>query len=317
MKPTKYIITGHVYQLLCVCLISLLACNDDGPTIKNPFKSQKDTTPITRDTYDYKTIQGLHAGLFKPTCANSGCHDGNFEPDFRTVESSYYSLVQQPAIKNKSTGGFQNRVVPFSSDLSMLPYRMTIDLNGNSGIMPLALEPNSNYPREKDVWVNRINDWINAGAKDWMGRTPIKVDFPPQILGLQFLVNNQALVRPGQYEAAEISVGQSPEIWISLSDDNADIASLKNVSINASTDPGNFDVVNEKSMKAGPSKNLQGLFSANCEYYWNAKYDGSNNKESDVVWFRVTVSDPANTNYQIPNYNSMFLLKTYFALKFK
>jgi hypothetical protein len=27
------------------------------------------------------------------TCANSGCHDGTFEPDFRTLEGSYNTLL--------------------------------------------------------------------------------------------------------------------------------------------------------------------------------------------------------------------------------
>ena len=60
-----------------------------------------------------------------------------------------------------------------------------------------------------------------------------------------------------------------------------------------------------------------GLFSVSNDYYWNGQYDGSQNVENDVVWFRITVSDGKNTGYQIPNANSMFMLKTYFAIKFK
>ncbi len=307
-------------RILGVCnvvtMLVFTACESDGPAIINPYPKDKDSIAKAKDTWNYRTIQGLHAGLFKPTCANSGCHDGNFEPDFRTVESSYYSLVNQPIIKQDVGGKYPYRVVPFSADKSMLLHRILVDLNGNSGIMPLSLEANSNYPAEKDSWSARINDWINAGAKDWLGKSPETTDFPPQVLGVQFLVGGVSLSRTGIYEAAQINVGQSPEIWISLADDKTPISNLKNVTINWSTDPSKFDVANEVSLKAGPQKSMLGLFNNTCDYYWNSPFDGSKYKANDVVWFRITVSDSKNINFQIPNNNSMFLLKTYFALQF-
>lgn len=102
MRPLWYV---RLLTPIVIALLSLISsCNDDGGDIEKPFPNGKDTVIVLKDTWNYNTIQGLHAGLFKPTCANSGCHDGNFEPDFRTVESSYYSLVQQPVIKRTSLG---------------------------------------------------------------------------------------------------------------------------------------------------------------------------------------------------------------------
>ncbi len=302
---------------VCVFLLFLSSCENQGPDIDNPYSNGKDSTTSVKDTFNYRTIQGLHAGLFKPTCANSGCHDGNFEPDFRTVESSYYSLVKQPLIKKDNGSLFSMRVLPGNSSKSMLPHRMMVDLNGNSGIMPLSLEANSNYPVEKDSWVSRVKDWIDAGAKDWLGRAPVNIDFPPQILGLQFIVNGQVLNRSGKYEAAQLPAGSTAEIWVSLSDDNTPVSSFSNVTINASTDPNVFNPANEIPLKKGPIRTMAGLFSASNDYYWNGVYDGSKNIENDVVWFRITVSDSKNVGYQIPNRNSMFMLKTYFALIFK
>jgi hypothetical protein len=100
-------------------------------------------------------------------------------------------------------------------------------------------------------------------------------------------------------------------------DDNVLANNLKDVTINWSTDPAKFDPINETKMTAGPTKSLSGLFSMNCDYYWNFNYDGTKHIENDVVWFRITLSDAKNLNYQIPNNNSMFLLKTYFAIKYK
>lgn len=149
MRPLWYV---RLLTPIVIALLSLISsCNDDGGDIEKPFPNGKDTVIVLKDTWNYNTIQGLHAGLFKPTCANSGCHDGNFEPDFRTVESSYYSLVQQPVIKKDIAGSYLTRVIPENATGSMLPYRMKTDLNGNSGIMPLSLEPTSKYPIEKTV----------------------------------------------------------------------------------------------------------------------------------------------------------------------
>jgi hypothetical protein len=129
-------------------------------------------------------------------------------------------------------------------------------------------------------------------------------------------VNGKPLSRTGKYEAAQILAGQSPEIWISLTDDKTPINNLKNVTLNWSTDPANFDSTKEVPMNAGPNKDLLGLLNTTTTYFWNTVYDGSKNIENDVVWFRVTVSDSKNKDYRIPNTNSMFLLKTYFAIKF-
>jgi hypothetical protein len=307
-------------RLLTVIVIALLSvissCNDDGGTIENPFSNGKDTIVVLKDTWNYHTIQGLHAGLFKPTCANSGCHDGNFEPDFRTVESSYYSLVQQPVTKKDIAGSYLTRVIPENATGSMLPYRMKTDLNGNSGIMPLSLEPTSKYPIEKDSWVARVNAWINDGAKDWLGRTPTTIDFPPQLLGVQALQNGIPLPRAGKYEVAKASAGSNFELWFSLSDDNTPVGNLTNATINWSTDPAKFDPTKEQSLKKGINKTLSGLFSSNCDYLWYFPYDGAINIKYDVVWFRITVSDAKNKDYTIPNINSMFFLKTYCAVKF-
>ena len=91
-----------------------------------------------------------------PYCANSGCHDGNFEPDFRTVESSYSTLVYQPVVKNNDNQTYEYRVVPGNSAQSILYARLLSYENGvsvfddNSQVMPMdadiAYDPNKNHP---------------------------------------------------------------------------------------------------------------------------------------------------------------------------
>lgn len=301
---------------ILIIILFFNSCKFDNVVIKNPYPTGKDTQIVKIDTWNYRTIQGLHAGLFKPTCANSGCHDGNFEPDFRTVESSYYGLINHSVIKKDILGGYANRVDVGNSANSMLLHRMKIDLNGNSGIMPLALENNSNYPLLKDSWLVRIADWIDAGAKDWVGRKPSFVDFPPQVLGVQALINGNPLSRGGQYEVCEAIAGQSFELWFSLADDITPIQQLQNATINWSTDPAKFDSTNEQSLIKGNLKTMKGIFGNNCDYLWYYPFDGNKQIEKDVIWFRITVSDAKNKNYTIPNINSMFFLKKYFAVRY-
>lgn len=115
------------------------------------------------------SMAGLHANIFGKTCANSGCHDGNFEPDFRTIESTYNTLINAPIIKNDPQNSFQFRVVKGDVNASQLVARLTYDIDGNSGIMPLVVEPNSDWGMNKDQYIQNVKDWIAGGAKDVFG----------------------------------------------------------------------------------------------------------------------------------------------------
>ena len=85
-------------------LLIFFSCDKEGETAgSNPYKGwgEGDTSNNGKvdKPIDATTIVGLHRDVFLPTCANSGCHDGLFEPDFRTIESSYNSLVIDQILK--------------------------------------------------------------------------------------------------------------------------------------------------------------------------------------------------------------------------
>ena len=312
MRATKAILIG-------VAVVAFWGCEPEPKPIPNPYDKLKDSVLVFNDTFmSGSTIQALHSRLFEPTCANSGCHDGNFEPDFRTVESTYRSLVGQPVIKNDPGGTFQARVVPGSADASMLMYRLTTDLGGNSGIMPLALEPNSLYTKQKDTLLADLRTWINKGCLSMSGQKPDPIDFPPTLLGVQVYQGASLLPRPGVYEALTASVGgPSLDLWFALADDMGPSSDLKNCSINWSTDPNSYDSTNERSLVAGTPILMKGLFGATVTYNWHYVFDASSQIADDVLWFRITVSDAKNKDYSIPNPNSMFFMKKYFAIRFK
>jgi len=140
-------------------------CTPEPPS--NPFAGGEEPDPkeIAREALVYDGLPGLQDRLFKPTCANSGCHDGAFEPDFRTLGSTHATLVNQAVIKNDSAFTYTVRVAPGSVKESQLVARLTEDIDGNSGIMPLVIEPNSRYPEQRDTLIDFVRRWIAEGAQ--------------------------------------------------------------------------------------------------------------------------------------------------------
>jgi hypothetical protein len=127
----------------------------------------------------------IHQQVFAPTCANSGCHDGTFEPDFRTVGSSWNTLVNHPVIANDANLSFSRRVVPGSIDASFLHERLTTEIPNTSGMMPLEVDDDSDYNERREEYIAAIAAWIAAGAPDVNGNIAPSngSSLPPQIHG--------------------------------------------------------------------------------------------------------------------------------------
>lgn len=305
---------------LSVTLVGIIiGCKkSDNTDIDNPYKNfkPKETDDETKDSVASATsLLGLHRDIFKPTCANSGCHDGTFEPDFRTVESSFSSLVNVKPVKNDSAGTFNSRVLPGNADASILIYRMTVNLGGNSGIMPLVIDPGNDYASKKEQLISNLKTWINNGAPDSRGIKPASVDFPPQIMGVQALVGGNKLPRGGKYEPFLSNAGPNVELWFSFADDKLSQDQLTHLTINWSADPDNFNSANEKPLVKAATKMMPGLYAPDIPYLWYYSFPTAGMTSLDVIWFRVTLSDGTNIGYQLPNKNSMFFLKKYFAIK--
>lgn len=145
------------------------SCDTDPQLPDNPYSDNSiptsDTTNIVQhDTIPEGSFAYLHQKIFSPTCANSGCHDGTFEPDFRTIQSTYNSLVNKNALKTDPNVAITKRVLPFSPQGSMLWYRLNNFMPNTSGIMPLVTDPNSDWEAQKSVYLQQIEAWIQAGA---------------------------------------------------------------------------------------------------------------------------------------------------------
>lgn len=115
----------------------------------------------------------IHDLILEPKCANPACHDGTFEPDFRTVEGSYNTLVYHPVIKNDEDLTYEYRVVPGDLQASWLYNRITTT-NDTLGQMPLYAEPLSNME------IQSIMNWIEEGALSTTGQAPVAPNEVPE-----------------------------------------------------------------------------------------------------------------------------------------
>ena len=152
------------------------ACKKD-PAPKNPFDDVDYGVNTSLDTLDKYSITAIHRDIVFPKCAKPGCHDGHFEPDFRTVESTYSTLVYQPITKNNVAKTFKYRVLPDSSSKSVLYER----LNNCCFVNTNDRMPQDNIGKPlPDEDLNRIKTWIDNGAKDIFNQPSIAPNALPQ-----------------------------------------------------------------------------------------------------------------------------------------
>jgi hypothetical protein len=265
----------------------------------------------------------LHNNIFTPTCANSGCHDGTFEPDFRTIESAYNSLVYQPVIKNDINNSFTYRVDPGNSSKSVLYHRLIVDIDGISGIMPLSAEYNPEhywYDNEEE-YINNIKDWINNGAKDIFGNSPqLSNDIP---LGRGMVVfssgqSNNPINRNSQNGTVLISNNlDSVDLWFSITDDLLASNQLSYNKIKISNSLHNFSNIVESDLVVlnNPISQLGFFSSINLEsFYHKFTLDLGLYNVGDIIYVKVYVKDNMNPITEIPNNGSPFSFIQYFSL---
>ena len=234
--------------LLFFLLIICISCEEEiNPfDFNNTSNSNNDTIYFTDPT----SFSALHNNIFSTTCANSGCHDGTFEPDFRTIESSYNSLVYQPPIKNDINNSFNYRVEPGNSLQSVLYHRLIVDIDGISGIMPLESE--DDWDNNKDEYIQNIKDWIDQGAKDMFGNSPsLPNDIP---LGRGMVVfNTGQTTNPFSRDASgSVLISNSlnsVDVWFSVVDDLLQPNNLQYNKVKKSSSLFNFHIISEENLE--------------------------------------------------------------------
>jgi hypothetical protein len=270
---------------------------------------------------DINGIAALHRDIFLPTCANSGCHDGTFEPDFRSIESSYNTLLYHPVIKNNPAGDYNYRVVPGMPNQSVLWNRVTVDIDGQSGIMPLALEPDSDWEENKSEYLNRLRSWIEAGAKDMFGNSPQSGDIQPTAKGMVAFLpgSSDPLPRESGKRSIVVPAGTSRiDLWISLSDDNTAAFDLGDPRLFMSEDQNNFTGARQENLGIAPAIQAEGYLEPQVDYFHKVSLGLSAYPRDTRVFFRISVQDPNHSaRTVIPGEGANSYVKRYFSIIMK
>lgn len=302
-------------------LISLvvLSCGpkDDPP---NPFDDpdlQPPDETVDQFAFDPNTFEGIHNNVFLATCANSGCHDGSFEPDFRSIEAAYNTLVFAPIIKNDPQGSFNYRVEPGDAEGSVLYHRLLEDIDGQSGIMPLAVNPDSDWLENKNSYITNIRNWIEAGAPDVTGNLPIAGNQLPQLLGVLGYAggNTTELDREPGLGPIKVPAGTTDlEMWFALSDAETSTPDIRHNKAKISADINDFGGVPTFDLDIMPSFGALGYLGDQVDYFHRLELDVSSYTTGTTLFVRLYVQDDGPTITEIPTQGSATYIKEYVAI---
>lgn len=225
--------------LILSLIVFLVACYKEVPDDQpNPFDGQNtDQNPGDKDSLDPSSFAGLHKQIFSVRCAVPLCHDGSFEPDFRSIESAYQNLVYHKVVKNDAQNSFTYRVIPHDVDHSWLIERLITD-DPVLGRMPLYANPLS------ETQLGHIKAWINKGCPDVAGNPAKYPNLQPQTITRFALDGNNQRVDTnfdGRFPAPFIvPPGLTFKLIVQVKDDSTATNMLKNMEFKFSYDRDNF-----------------------------------------------------------------------------
>jgi len=261
-------------------------------------------TTLVIDTVSSTSFVKLHRDVLGPSCNVMGCHDGSFEPDFRTVESAYNTLVYHTIIKNNLADDFTYRVVPGDTALSVLHERLTNCCFVNTNDR-MPQDNIGNALPEADL--DAVTAWILDGAKDITGAIPNEPNNLPEVKG--FWVTNAT------YDSI-YSVNRIGGLFYNpfLMPNNEQVNFIFRVT-DDSTNAGEM-LVNELSISEDIAftniyKTVTSQIFESTNHIWILTFDTSELVGGTTYFMRYTINDgdnPKNTSY--PNIQTSFVYKS-------
>lgn len=294
--------------LLAAAIVAMVvvfeACKKDEPP-RNPYSDiDYGDTIAQNDTVNPFSITGLHRNIFQVKCANPGCHDGNFEPDFRTVQSTYLSLVYHPLIKTDSTGYFTYRVKPYDTARSWLHERLVTD-DQVLGRMPLYADPLN------ATEMNQINTWIMNGAPNEDGTRPTLPNEEPTSPGFYCLNMSNVVVDTNRlddvpYNPFILAPNTQYQIAFVINDDSTAMADMQNVKVRFNTAINGFPT--------GATAYQAFFVNFGQLQFWRVIFNTSSFTPGQQVYFRLYFNDGDHqTDTEFPRTNLNDAYKSYFS----
>ena len=339
---------SHLHKyifFIIIVFLSIGSCKDklvevtldppNPPT--NPFDTiNYDPVNFLSQPIDSTTFAGLHHYIFSTSCNRSGCHDGTFEPDFRTVQSAYNTLVKHEINKNYPVDPIPFRVTPGDPESSMMWKRISEHNPPNFELMPASGNPLPD--RELEL----IENWILAGAPDLFGNLPDEVNLSPESTGVYAFLpdsNNERVddIRNSTYSPFTAPFGENIHLYFGVVDDvnlidlQEDFFNTLNDIVEGNTldynkmmlsdNPYNFDNAVELDLSVPQfPQNYPSFYSdpfpLQIPYYQNIIFNPADHgfEQGDLVFMRFYVQDSDHpTPTEIPTTSSQQFLQTYFS----
>lgn len=303
MRTTGSLLLG----LLGFIFLALTACTEEEAP-PNPFDGILYPDPDdTLSVSDSTSIAGLHQNIFSKKCANPGCHDGTFEPDFRTVESSFSTLVYMPVNKLTvdSQQYFSLRVIPGDYQNSFLYERL---VTPTSDYMP------SNGVRLNATEIAQVKAWIDAGCPDVTGNLPQKPNLPPNVIG--YIATNSLFQRIDTIRVSGISY--NPFIAPANSLIYIPFLALDTADGSSATPPAQFTLaqIAFSTMK----DDFSSAQFINASYLgipadiWQVQVNTSSWSSGTTVYFRIRLNDGFQSSpVEFPKNTSPDFYKTFYS----
>jgi hypothetical protein len=311
------------FLLISAIVLLAHACSKETITEPNVFDDPSLKPPIDTSkavSLEPGSFQYLYHFVFKATCANSGCHDGTFEPDFRTVYSSYNTLVNHPVIKNNATKDFLFRVDPGSPETSVIIERLTNDIDGKSGIMPLSVDADSDWPKKKDAYIEMIRAWIVKGAPDTYGNLPTTKNSPPQVIGIMAFPSGNTtdpLKRVNNKPTNPILIQNDPiDVWFAFSDDKTASNSFRLTRLKVSRDLFDFEGSTLQSMDPATALTGKDFWNNTTLFTHKTTLVFPTDTIGTYLFLRTYLQDDEQTDTtEIPDSGTNDIIRSYFTLK--
>lgn len=303
--------------LLLASVLVLVACKKE----ENPFDAiERPAEEPVAQLLPLDNFAGLHQRIFRPTCAVSGCHDGTFEPEFRSIAGAYNSLVLHPVTANDPQESFTYRVVPGDAQASFLHERLTAFVPNTSGIMPLDLLQDSDWPANEQAYIGAIAAWIESGAHDMFGQPPTTGNQRPQAIGLRAVPSgstgpaypraNGVGVQPIEVPAAAV------DLWFAFADDVTAPAAFTHNTFRTAPSLAAFPTVPEQTLLTGSTCAGTDFSGAPVTFTHRAALDLTGMAPGTTVFVRAYVDDGDHgTVTEVPNDGSSTEVVTLFTLR--
>lgn len=313
--------TKFQFGIFLIAILLVAACTTDKVVPENPFATFGDSLSLNPEAgvvLEGGSFAQLHRDVFAPTCANAGCHDGHFEPDFRHIESAYNTLVYHPILKNDPAGNFTYRVQPFEVSNSVLWERLNRDIDGQSGIMPLAIDPDSDWEEQKETYLRLIREWIEKGAPDVFGNIAQEGKINPYVKGMQGFADNAAtsLSRDGGNGAILIPATVSElKLWFSIQDDAANTQAILG-KLYLSYEVDDFREIDGLNLMSGTQISGAGFEGEEVIFSHQSLLELENYETGKRVFLHLRLRDPDTGKFLwIPGADSPDYIKEIFSFK--